>query len=40
MPDGRQEIFVQLKSGEIQHRWNAEEGGWVQGWHSLGTPGA
>jgi len=39
MPDGRQEIFVQLKSGEIQHRWNAKDGGWVEGWHSLGTPG-
>ena len=39
MPDGRQEIFVQLKSGEIQHRWNAKDGGWVPDWHSLGSPG-
>lgn len=39
MKDGRQEIFVELKSGEIMHRWNVKEGGWVEGWHSLGTPG-
>ena len=39
MADGRQEVFVQLKSGEIQHRWNAKDGGWVDSWQSLGTPG-
>ena len=39
MTDGRQEIFIELKSGEVMHRWNAREGGWVEGWHSLGRPG-
>ena len=38
MPDGRQEVFAELASGEVMHRWNAPEGGWVPGWHSLGTP--
>lgn len=39
LPDGRQEVFVELKSGEVTHRWNAPDGGWVPDWHSLGTPG-
>ena len=39
MPDGRQEVFAELASGEVQHRWNSVEGGWVEGWHSLGKPG-
>ena len=38
LPDGRQEVFVMLKSGEVVHRYNAKEGGWV-GWQSLGKPG-
>jgi GH25 family lysozyme M1 (1,4-beta-N-acetylmuramidase) len=38
MPDGRQEVFVELASGEVQHRWNSKEGGWEE-WASLGTPG-
>jgi GH25 family lysozyme M1 (1,4-beta-N-acetylmuramidase) len=38
MPDGRQEVFVELKSGEVLHRWNAKTGGWAD-WQSLGTPG-
>ena len=39
MPDGRQEIFVELTSGEIVHRWNDKDGGWIDNWHSLGKPG-
>ena len=38
MPDGRLEVFAELKSGEVLHRWNASDGGWVEGWHSLGKP--
>jgi N-acetylmuramoyl-L-alanine amidase len=39
MPDGRFEVFEELPSGEVVHRWNAKTGGWTQRWESLGTPG-
>lgn len=39
MHDGRLEVFEELPSGEIVHRWNAQGGGWSGKWESLGTPG-
>jgi hypothetical protein len=46
MPDGRFELFVEDKNGQIWHTWQAKEGGWAgskpctnAGWYSLGTPG-
>ena len=39
MPDGRLEVFEQLPSGEVMHRWNAQGGGWTSKWESLGRPG-
>jgi hypothetical protein len=47
MPDGRFEVFVEDKKGNIWHTWQAKEGGWAgaepgkrnAGWYSLGTPG-
>jgi hypothetical protein len=47
MKDGRFEVFVEAKSGEIFHTWQAKEGGWAgaeagkrnAAWYSLGTPG-
>ena len=47
MKDGRFEVFVEDKSGNIWHTWQAKEGGWAgaepgkrnAGWYSLGTPG-
>ena len=47
MPDGRFEVFVEDKNGEIFHAWQAKEGGWAgaeagkrtAAWVSLGTPG-
>jgi hypothetical protein len=38
MTDGRLEVFVELASGEVKHRYNAKGGGWAD-WQSLGTPG-
>jgi len=47
MKDGRFEVFVEDKSGQIWHAWQAKEGGWAgaekgknAAWYSLGTPGA
>jgi hypothetical protein len=48
MKDGRFEVFVEDKAGEVWHAWQAKEGGWagaVKGkknasWYSLGKPGA
>jgi predicted chitinase len=34
MPDGRFEVF-RLGGDKLTHRWNAREGGWVQGWGTL-----
>ena len=46
MPDGRLEVFVEDKNGQIWHTWQQKEGGWAgskpgqnAGWSSLGTPG-
>lgn len=47
MKDGRFEVFVETKTGEIFHAWQAKEGGWAgaqkgksnAAWSSLGTPG-
>lgn len=47
MKDGRFELFVEDKSGEVWHAWQAKGGGWagaVKGkknasWYSLGKPG-
>ena len=41
MKDGRFEVFVEDKNGQIWHTWQAKEGGWISkpAWHSLGTPG-
>ena len=46
MKDGRFEVFVEDKSGQIWHAWQAKEGGWAgaekgknAAWYSLGTPG-
>jgi hypothetical protein len=47
MKDGRFEVFVEDKSGEVWHAWQAKNGGWagaVKGkknasWYSLGKPG-
>ena len=46
MKDGRFEVFVEDKSGQIWHAWQAKEGGWAgaakgknASWSSLGTPG-
>lgn len=47
MKDGRFEVFVEDKNGNVWHAWQAKEGGWagaVKGkknasWYSLGTPG-
>ena len=47
MPDGRFEVFVEDKGGQIWHAWQAKEGGWAgaeagkrtAAWYSLGTPG-
>jgi hypothetical protein len=46
MKDGRFEVFVEDKGGQIWHAWQSKEGGWAgakQGqnaaWYSLGTPG-
>lgn len=38
MKNGGLEVFVQLDSGEVKHRWNTAGGAW-SGWSSLGTPG-
>jgi hypothetical protein len=38
MPNGGQEIFAEIASGEVLHSWQAEDVGWVS-WVSLGTPG-
>ena len=46
MRDGRFEVFVEDKNGQIWHAWQAKEGGWAgaekgknAAWASLGTPG-
>jgi hypothetical protein len=47
MPDGRFEVFVEDKNGNVWHTWQVKEGGWTgaeagkrnAGWASLGTPG-
>ena len=47
MKDGRFEVFVEDKAGEVWHAWQAKNGGWagaVKGkknatWYSLGKPG-
>jgi hypothetical protein len=47
MKDGRFEVFVEAKNGEVWHAWQAKNGGWagaVKGkknasWYSLGKPG-
>lgn len=48
MPDGRFEVFVEDKNGQIWHAWQAKDGGSWAGaeagkrnatWYSLGTPG-
>lgn len=47
MTDGRFEVFVETKTGEVFHAWQSKEGGWagaqkgkrVAEWYSLGTPG-
>ena len=47
MKDGRFEVFVETKDGEIFHAWQSKEGGWagaekgkrIAQWYSLGTPG-
>jgi hypothetical protein len=47
MKDGRFEVFVEAKDGEVFHAWQAKEGGWAgaekgkrnASWQSLGTPG-
>ena len=48
MKDGRFEVFVEDKAGEVWHAWQAKNGGWQgavkgkqnAGWYSLGKPGA
>lgn len=48
MKDGRFEVFVEDKNGEVWHAWQAKGGGWQgavsgkknAGWYSLGKPGA
>jgi hypothetical protein len=47
MKDGRFEVFVETKDGEVFHAWQAKEGGWAgaekgkknASWYTLGTPG-
>jgi hypothetical protein len=47
MNDGRFEVFVETKDGEVFHTWQVKEGGWMgaekgkrnAAWQSLGTPG-
>jgi hypothetical protein len=47
MKDGRFEVFVEDKNGQVWHAYQAKEGGWAgaeagkrnAGWYSLGTPG-
>jgi hypothetical protein len=47
MSDGRFEVFVEDKTGQVWHAWQVKEGGWAgaeQGkrnaqWYTLGTPG-
>ena len=46
MQDGRFEVFVEDKSGQIWHAFQAKTGGWAgaekgknAAWYSLGTPG-
>jgi hypothetical protein len=47
MTDGRLEVFVETKDGEVFHAYQAKEGGWAGAeagkrnakWYSLGTPG-
>ena len=44
MKDGRLEVFVEDKNGQVWHAYNAKEGGWAKddkgkAWFSLGTPG-
>lgn len=47
LQDGRVELFVEDKNGEIWHTWKTAEGGWIGAekdkrnaqWYSLGTPG-
>lgn len=46
MKDGRFEVFVEDKGGQIWHAWQSKEGGWAgakpgqnAAWYSLGTPG-
>lgn len=47
MVDGRFEVFVEPKDGEIFHAWQSKQGGWagaesgkrVAQWQSLGIPG-
>ena len=47
MPDGRFEVFVEDKNGQVWHAWQDKNGGWAgaeagkrnAAWQSLGTPG-
>lgn len=43
MSDGRFEVFVEDKNGQIWHAWQQKEGGWAKTngktWASMGTPG-
>ena len=47
MTDGRFEVFVEDKNGQIWHAWQDKNGGWAgaeagkrnAAWQSLGTPG-
>jgi hypothetical protein len=44
MKDGRFEVFVEDKNGQIWHAWQDQKGGWAKNasgktWSSLGTPG-
>lgn len=46
MTDGRIELFVEDKNGQIWHAYQAKEGGWAgaekgknNAWYSMGTPG-
>ena len=40
LPNGGHEVFVELPSGEIVHRWQAADGSWAPAnWPTLGTPG-
>jgi hypothetical protein len=37
--DGRLEVFDELPSGEVRHKWQAKPGGaWSKDWASLGKP--